>query len=230
MLANRAAYIAEIEFRNVAIPEENVIGKPGSGFTFIASTALDHGRYSIAWAGVAIAQEALDSMVKYARERKAFGNKIGEFQLIRRMIGNAVTKTHVARAFCIKAGEMRIAGDSNATIETTIAKYFTSQVACEVTTDAVQVHGGNGCSNSYPVERLFREAKVLEIIEGTSQIHQLIIAKYGLKKYGKAVIISSLLYQKVSLSFFFSRRQKIESTDDHKRGYRKMHQVFTERN
>ncbi|GJQ59590.1 MAG: acyl-CoA dehydrogenase [Candidatus Scalindua sp. AMX11] len=186
LLANRASHLSEIEFQNVTIPEENIIGKPGSGFTFIASTALDHGRYSIAWAGVAIAQEALDSMAKYARERKAFGRKIGEFQLIQMMIGNAVTKTHAARALCIKVGEMRSRGDSNATIETTIAKYFTSQIACEVTTDAVQVHGGNGCSNNYPVERLFREAKVLEIIEGTSQIQQLIIAKYGLRKYGKS--------------------------------------------
>jgi len=185
LLANRAAYIAEIEFQDVNIPEENVIAKPGSGFSFIANTALDHGRYSIAWAGVAVAQEALDSMVKYARERKAFGRKIGEFQLIQSMIGNAVTKIHAARALCIKAGEMRAFGNSDATIETTIAKYFTSKIACEVTTDAVQVHGGNGCSDKYPVERLFREAKVLEIIEGTSQIQQLLIAKYGLRKYGK---------------------------------------------
>lgn len=184
LLANRAAHLAEIELRNVRLPEENVIGRPGGGFTFIASTALDHGRYSIAWAGVAIAQEALDAMVTYARERKQFGCKIAEFQLIKEMIGNAVTKIHAARALCIKAGELRTRGDGNAVMETTIAKYFTSKVALEVAIDAVQVHGGNGCSSSFPVERLFREAKVLEIIEGTTQIQQQIIAKYGLRKYG----------------------------------------------
>ncbi|MGD9107368.1 MAG: acyl-CoA dehydrogenase, partial [Desulfobacterales bacterium] len=163
----------------------NIIGKPGSGFTFVAGTALDHGRYSIAWAGVAIAQEALDCMARYARKRIQFGRKIGEYQLVQRMICNAVTNTHAARALCIKAGEMRAHGDSQAVAETTIAKYFTSKTANTIASDAVQVHGGNGCSNSYPVERLFREAKLLEIIEGTSQIHQQIIARYGLRKYGR---------------------------------------------
>jgi alkylation response protein AidB-like acyl-CoA dehydrogenase len=83
------------------------------------------------------------------------------------------------------AGELRDKGDRMATIETTIAKYFTSKIALEVATDAVQIHGANGCSYLFPAERLFREAKVLEIIEGTSQIQQQIIAKYGLRKYGK---------------------------------------------
>jgi len=183
LLANRATHLAEIEFRDIRLPRENVLGRPGSGFDFIVNTALDHGRYSIAWAGVAIAQEALNCMVTYARKRKQFGCKIAEFQQIQGMIGNAVTRTHAARALCIKAGEMRTMGDRDAIAETAIAKYFASRVALEVSTDAVQVHGGNGCSNLYPVERLFREAKVLEIIEGTSQILQQIIAKYGLRKY-----------------------------------------------
>lgn len=185
MLANKAAHLAEIELKDVRIPRHHVIGKPGSGFNFIAGTALDHGRYSIAWASVAIAQEALDCMTRYARKRKQFGRKIGEYQLVQRMICNAVTKTHAARALCIKAGEMRIQGDSQAVAETTIAKYFTSKIAMGIASDAVQVHGGSGCSNRYPVERLFREAKLLEIIEGTSQIMQQIIAKYGLRKYGR---------------------------------------------
>jgi alkylation response protein AidB-like acyl-CoA dehydrogenase len=185
LLANRAAHLAEIELKDVKIPEDNVIGKPGSGFSFIVGTALDHGRYSIAWAGVAIAQEALDCMATYARKRKQFGRKIGEYQLIQRMICNAVTQTHAARALCVKAGEMRIRGDSQAVSETSIAKYFTSKIAMGIASDAIQVHGGIGCSNIYPVERLFREAKLLEIIEGTSQIQQQIIARYGLRKYGK---------------------------------------------
>ena len=183
LLANRASHIAEIEFQEVRIPRENVLGRPGSGFDFIVNTALDHGRYSIAWAGTAIAQEAMDYMIKYAIERKQFGHKISDFQLIQGMIGNAVTRVHAARALCIKAGEMRTRGDNDAITETAIAKYFASRVALKVSTDAVQVHGGNGCSNLYPVERLFREAKVLEIIEGTSQILQKIIARYGLRKY-----------------------------------------------
>jgi alkylation response protein AidB-like acyl-CoA dehydrogenase len=185
LLANRAIHLAEIKLKDVRIPEHNVLGKSGSGFSFIVATALDHGRYSIAWAGVAIAQEALDCMATYARKRKQFGRKIGEHQLIQRMICNAVTNTHAARALCIKAGELRAQGDIHAASETTIAKYFASKIAMKIASDAVQVHGGIGCSNRYPVERLFREAKLLEIIEGTSQIHQQIIARYGLRKYGK---------------------------------------------
>ena len=185
MLANRAAHLAEIEFKDVRVPDHNVIGKPGSGFTFIVGTALDHGRYSIAWAGLAIANEALDCMATYAREREQFGRKIGEYQLVQRMICNAVTKTHAARALCIQVGELRAEGDDRAVSETTIAKYFTSEIALKIASDAVQIHGGIGCSNRYPVERLFREAKLLEIIEGTSQIHQQIIARYGLRTYGR---------------------------------------------
>jgi len=177
--------VAEIRLENVEVPAENLVGKEGGGYTYIVNTALDHGRYSIAWAGVAIAQEAVDNMVKYARSRSQFGKKLHQFSLIQALIGNAVTKVHAARALCLKAGALRAANDDDAMIETNIAKYFSSKIAMEVTIDAVQLHGGNGCCNEYPVERLFREAKILEIIEGTSQVQQEIIAKYALTKYYK---------------------------------------------
>ncbi len=185
MLGNRASYIAEVYLDHVTIPKENVLGGVGNGFTYVVNTALDHGRYSIAWGGVAVAQEALEAMIAYSRRRQQFGKKIYEFQLIRGMIGDAVTKIHAARAVCLRVGEMRKRRNPNALMETIIAKYFSSQVAMEVTTDAVQIHGGNGCCNIYPVERLYREAKILEIVEGTSQIQQEIIARYGLKAYFK---------------------------------------------
>ena len=92
------------------------------------------------------------------------------------MIGDAVTKIHAARALCLKAGEMRKEKDPLAIHETTIAKYFASKVAVDVAADAVQVHGAEGCAKKYPVERLYRETKILEIIEGTSQIQQELIA------------------------------------------------------
>ncbi|MHC4144644.1 MAG: acyl-CoA dehydrogenase family protein [Planctomycetota bacterium] len=183
LLARRATHVAEIEFDDVYIPQENVIGRPGGGFPYVVGTALDHGRYSIAWSGLAVAQEALEVMVTYSRKRRQFDRKICEFQLVQGIIGDAVTRIHAARALCVRAGQLRRQGDSSAIIETTIAKYFASTVAMQVATDAVQVHGGNGCSSSYPVERLFREAKVLEIIEGTSQIQQQLIAGYGLRQY-----------------------------------------------
>lgn len=185
LLASRAAHIAEIEFDNVEVPEENVLGRVGGGFTYIVNTALDHGRYSIAWAGIALAQAAVDAMVSYARSRSQFGKKIYNHQLIQGIIGDAVTKVHAGRALCLRAGELRKANHNSAVIETTIAKYFTSKIAMEIATDAVQVHGGNGCYNKFPVERFFREAKILEIIEGTSQVQQEIISSYGLRAYYK---------------------------------------------
>ncbi|WP_018753415.1 acyl-CoA dehydrogenase family protein [Paenibacillus sanguinis] len=186
MLAGRATHIAMIEFNNVEVPAANLIGKEGGGFTYVVSTALDHGRYSIAWAGVSIAQEAVEQMVSYARERKQFGKRLVEFQLIKGLIADATTETHAARALCLKAGEMRMNKAQDAVIETTMAKYFASKVAMKVATDCVQVHGGNGCFSDYPAERLFREAKMLEIIEGTSQIQQEIISGFALRKYNKA--------------------------------------------
>jgi alkylation response protein AidB-like acyl-CoA dehydrogenase len=185
LLAGRASHIAEIVLEDVMVPKSSMIGKAGAGFPYVVGTALDHGRYSIAWGSVAIAQACIDAMVVYARKRKQFEKRICEFQLVQKMIGDAVTKTHAARALCIRAGEMRRDRDSKAVIETSIAKYFASKVAMEVAVDAVQVHGGNGCADGHPVERLFREAKLMEIIEGTSQIQQQTIAKYGLREYFK---------------------------------------------
>jgi hypothetical protein len=187
LLASRAAYISEIKLKDVRVPRENILGKEGSGFSFIVNTALDNGRYNIAWAGVAIAEAALEEMVTYARSRSQFGQKIYKFQLVHEMITDAVTKVQAAEALCKKAGEMRTNKHLDAVMQATIAKYYSSRIAMEVTTDAVQIHGGNGCYNQYPVERLFREAKILEIIEGTSQIQQEIISRYGLSHYKRKI-------------------------------------------
>ena len=183
MLAGKASHIAEITFENVLVPKENLLGIEGGGFTYVVNTALDHGRYSIAWAGVAIAQEAIDAMVTYARKRSQFGQKIYNFQLIQGIIADATTKVHAARALCLKAAEMRTENHEDAVMETNMAKYFSSKIAMKIATDAVQVHGANGFTDKFPVERLFREAKVLEIIEGTSQLQQEMIAQFALRKY-----------------------------------------------
>lgn len=185
LLASRASYLAEIELSNVEVPSKNLLGKEGTGFTYVVSNALDHGRYSIAWAAVAVAQEAVDLMVTYARGRKQGGRHIYSYQLVQGIIADAVTNIHAARALCLKAGEMRIEKHPDAIIETNIAKYFSSKVAMKVATDCMQILGGNAFSNDYAAERLFREAKVFEVIEGTSQLQQEIIANYGLRAYYK---------------------------------------------
>jgi alkylation response protein AidB-like acyl-CoA dehydrogenase len=183
LLAGKASHLSEIEFCDVDVPWENRVGPDGGGFTHVVSTALDHGRFSVAWGGLGIASAALEAMVDYSRSRKQFGKKIYNFQMIQQMIANAVTKIHSARALCEKAAFYRANYHADAVTETVMAKYFTSKIAMEIAIDAVQVHGGNGFSSEFPVERLFREAKVLEVIEGTSQVLQHIISIYGLKKY-----------------------------------------------
>ncbi|OFX86557.1 MAG: acyl-CoA dehydrogenase [Bacteroidetes bacterium GWF2_33_16] len=186
LIGSRAAFVAEVEFKDVHVSENCILGQIGNGYSYIVNSALDFGRHSIAWAGLAIAQESLDSMVSYARQRKQFGKAIYTYQLIQGIIGDAVTNIHAARSLCLSASKMRMEKHEDSIIETSIAKYFTSKIANKIASDAVQVHGGNGCSNNYPVERLFREAKILEIIEGTSQIQQEIISKFGLRRYFKS--------------------------------------------
>lgn len=183
MMAGKAACMADLYFDDVLVEESTLLGLPGNGFSYVVNTALDHGRYSVAWGGLAIAQEALETMVAYARKRKQFGKKLHEFQLVQGMIGDAVTGIHAARALCVHAAGYRENNHPDAALETSIAKYFTSKLAVKVTGDAVQLHGANGCNEAYSAERLFREAKVLEIIEGSSQVQQLMIGSYGLQKY-----------------------------------------------
>ena len=183
LMAGRATHLAEINFENARVHKSSIVGKEGNGFTYVVNTALDFGRYSIAWGGLAIAQEAFEAMVAYALRRKQFGKGIYNFQLVQGMIGDAMTKLAAGRALCLRAGQLRNERNVDAIIESTIAKYYTSKIANEIATDAVQIHGANGFSNKYPAERLFREAKTLEIIEGTSQVLQEIIGNHALAKY-----------------------------------------------
>jgi alkylation response protein AidB-like acyl-CoA dehydrogenase len=180
LLAGEASHIAEIDFQDVPVPVANRLGIEGSGFAYITNAALDYGRYSVAWGGVAIAGEALDAMVSYSRQRQQFGKSISSFQLIRALIGDAVTRQHASRALCLQAGQRRRDRHKDAIIETIIAKYHAAKAANQTAADALQVHGGNGFSDKFPVGRLFREAKVLEVIEGTSQILQQLIAEHAI--------------------------------------------------
>jgi alkylation response protein AidB-like acyl-CoA dehydrogenase len=186
LMAGRACHICEIVMNEVVVGMDRLVGQPGQGFIYVANTALDHGRYSIAWSAVGLAEAALNAMASYARERKQFGKSIGTFQLVREMIAEAVARLYAAKSLCWRAGEMRKSGSPDAVVETIIAKHFASVSAFRTACDAVQVHGGNGISADFPVERYMREAKVLEIIEGTSQIQQMMISQHGLTRFGRA--------------------------------------------
>lgn len=183
MLAGRATHLAEIELDHVEVSAGNVLGKVGSGFTYVVNHALDHGRYSIAWAGVAIAQAALEEMVKYTRTRSQFGKKLCEFESVQTIISNATIDVEAARSYCIRAGELRGSRDPEGIMMTTMAKIFSSRVAMKVCTDAVQLHGANGLHSDFKAERLFREAKVLEIIEGNTQVLEKVVSGAVLSKY-----------------------------------------------
>lgn len=185
LMAGRACHISEIVLDDVVVSKKNMIGQAGQGFTYVVNAALDHGRYSIAWSGVGLAEAAVDAMVSYAKKRSQFGAKIGTFQLVREMIAEAVARVYAAKSLCLRAGETRRSGKPDSIIESTIAKHFAAGAAFRTACDAVQIHGGNGFSNEYPVERYMREAKVLEIIEGTAQIQQMVISMHGLRRFGR---------------------------------------------
>jgi alkylation response protein AidB-like acyl-CoA dehydrogenase len=183
MLGVRASMLAELHLDNCQIPQENLVGRLGFGFSYVASSALDYGRYSVAWGCVGIAQACLEACIRYTSERKQFGVYLKEHQLIRQMIAEMIANVKAARLLCYQAGYLKDIGEPRAIFETSIAKYFASTMVTKVANDAVQIYGANGCSSEYPIERYLRDAKIMEIIEGSTQIQQITIAEYGYQEY-----------------------------------------------
>ena len=179
MLGVRASMLAKLRLEDCRVAKENLVGRVGFGFSHVAASALDYGRYSVAWGCVGIAQACLEECLEHTGERKQFGKLLKDHQLIRRMISNIVTNLRAARLLCLHAGHLRESGSPDAIVETLIAKYFASGAAMKAAKDAVQIHGALGCSEESPVARYFRDAKIMEIIEGSNEIQQLTIAEYG---------------------------------------------------
>ncbi|MEH0937784.1 acyl-CoA dehydrogenase family protein [Micromonospora psammae] len=167
--------VAQIAFDDARVPAERLIGGEGAGFT-IAMSALDSGRLGIAACAVGLAQAALDYAVGYAKERQQFGRAIIDFQGLGFNLADLATQISAARALTLAAARLRDAGRPYS-IEAAKAKLFATDVAMRVTTDAVQVLGGAGYVADHPVERYMREAKVLQIVEGTNQIQRLVISR-----------------------------------------------------
>lgn len=183
MLGVRASMLAQLHFNDCQIPRENLVCRQGFGFSHVASSALDYGRYSVAWGCVGIAQACLEACIQYTSQRQQFGVYLREHQLIRQLITDAIVNIKAARLLCYQAGYFKDIGNPKSIMETSIAKYFASTTATKVSSDAVQIHGGNGCSSEYSVQRYFRDAKIMEIIEGSTQIQQLTIAEYGYQEH-----------------------------------------------
>ena len=177
IVGTRASLLAELEFDHCFIPATHLVGRIGFGLSHVVGAALDHGRYSVAWGAVGIAQACLDACTEYTSSRKQFGVELSQHQLVQRKLTNMITDTRAARLLCYRAGYLRQIGDPGAASETLIAKYFASKTAVRAANDAVQLHGANGLTEDYPVARYLRDARVTEIIEGSTQIQQISIAK-----------------------------------------------------
>ena len=171
----RASPTAQLHLTGVRVDADRMIGQPGQGFP-IALAALDNGRLGIAACAVGLAQAALDVAVDYAAQRRQFGRPIREFEGLAFLLADMATAVEAARALYLKAARRLDAGQS-VTREAAMAKLFCSDTAMRVTTDAVQVLGGYGYVEDYPVERFMREAKALQIVEGTNQVQRLVISR-----------------------------------------------------
>jgi hypothetical protein len=165
----------EVQLNDAVVPESNRVGEEGQGFT-VALTALDFGRLGIAACSVGLAQAALDASLKFAGERMQFNQRILDFQGIQFMFADMATSIEAGRALYRRAAALKDAGAPYSK-EAAMAKLFCSDMAMKVTTDAVQIHGGYGYIEDYPVERYMREAKALQIVEGTNQIQRMVIGR-----------------------------------------------------
>jgi alkylation response protein AidB-like acyl-CoA dehydrogenase len=174
-LGLRSSDTAEISLDEVEVPDDAMLGEIGDGFK-VAMSALDNGRYSVAAGCVGICDGCVDASVGYAKERRQFGVPIASFQLVQELIAEMIVKRDAARMLVWRAGDLKDRGVRN-TVETSIAKYYATEAAVECANMAIQVHGGSGYVDDYPVERYLRDARVTTLYEGTSQIHKLIIGR-----------------------------------------------------
>ncbi|WP_302155085.1 acyl-CoA dehydrogenase family protein [uncultured Dialister sp.] len=171
----RASATSEIIFDDCFVPASTRLGREGMGFR-IAMETLEKSRPVVGAISVGIAQAALENAIHYAHQRKQFGQKIASFEMVQQMIADMVTKTEAARALVYKACWMQMTGDKKASLFSAMSKCFASDTAMEVTTTAVQVMGGNGYSRENPNEKYMRDAKIMQIYEGTNQVQRLVIA------------------------------------------------------
>ena len=176
LMSMHSSGACEMRFKNVHIPRENLIGEENGGFK-LAMNSLNYSRPLVGSRGVGTAQGALDCALDFARQRKAFGQPIGAFQGIQFMLANMAARVMAARQMVYMSADHYDRGGDNTTLYSSMAKMFASEVAMKVTTDAVQILGGRGVSRDYPVQRLMKDAKIIQIAEGTTEAQQMVIAR-----------------------------------------------------
>lgn len=175
-MGQRASQTAEMSLTDVRVPAENLLGNLGEGMK-VALSSLDNGRIGIAALSVGIAQSALDESIKYSKDRVAFGKPISEQQAIQQKLADMATATDAARLLVLQAAALKDAGHKRAGVTAAMAKVFASETANKVAAEAVQIHGGNGFSRHYAVEKLYRDARITTIYEGTSEIQRIVISR-----------------------------------------------------
>lgn len=181
-IGTRASMLARLTFNDVEVPATHRIGPIGAGISFVANSALDHGRFSVAWGATGVIRASLDASLEYTSRRSQAGQLLSEHQLVRRELTNMLVAHTASHAMCCRAACLRAAGDPRAVMETALAKYQAAQASVRTATAAVRLHGANGTSQDYPVERYLRDATVLEIIEGTREALQNSLASYALQR------------------------------------------------
>ncbi|MGX6606768.1 acyl-CoA dehydrogenase family protein [Micromonosporaceae bacterium Da 78-11] len=176
ILGTRGSMLAEVTFTDVELEADAVLGPTGFTAGMVLTGTLDLGRYSVAAGSVGIIQACLDACARYTTERRIGNTALRDLQLIQAKVSDMVTDVRAARLLVAEAGRLKQAGDAATIMATWVAKYFASTAAARHASEAVQIHGANGCGGDYPVARLYRDAKVMEIIEGSNEIQRITIA------------------------------------------------------
>lgn len=179
VLGCRGYMLATLHLERCRVPKENRIGPEGFGISHVMAVGLDNGRYNLAWSCVGQAQACLDASLRYAEQRQQFGAPLKSFQLVQRLLTKMIVGVQSARLLCWRAGHARAERLHSALHETMIAKYHASTTLNEVANHALQIHGANGCSGDYPIQRYLRDARIMEIIEGSTQMLEIMIAQLG---------------------------------------------------
>ncbi|OME94455.1 acyl-CoA dehydrogenase [Paenibacillus amylolyticus] len=179
MLGVKGSMLAELHLEHCYVGPDRMVGSPGIGVSMVALHCLDYGRYTVAWGCIGLGQACLDASLSYAGSRRQFGTLLQENQLIQKMLTEIIVDVRAARLLCYQSGYLKEVMDPDSIMETWTAKYYAADMVNKVAHRAVQIHGAKGCSAEYPVERFYRDARVNEIIEGTTQMHEMVIASYA---------------------------------------------------
>ncbi len=179
MMGVKGSMLAELYLEDCRVAKDSMLGQPGMGVSMVALHCLDYGRYTVAWGCVGLGQACLEASLSHAGSRRQFGVLLQDNQLIQKMLTEMIVEVKAARLLCYQAGYLKEVMDPDSIMETWTAKYHAADMVNKVAHRAVQILGAKGCSTESPVERFYRDARVNEIIEGTTQMHEMVIASYA---------------------------------------------------